>query len=394
MKRFFLIILVLAVLGGGGYWWYLRQDLFGSGRAQSVAAAAASSAVVSPALAGDENVVDAIGRIVPARFRELHFRASGELGDLLVEEGQQVQEGEVLARLRDGQQMKLAVATASLEVASAEKTLADLERSAPLQAAQAFYEISQVKKELEKIQKRRTAMNFPRATKEELDDAYENYQDAEDKLKQVAEYYKATDDVYKASKAARDNALSTYNWLIGKYTDLDKMEVEANYQLNERKLADLERTYDIYSKGPDPEEVTLAQARLEVARQQLAVAEAAYEDLTLNAPFSGVIARMDLEDQQMLTAGQPVLTLADFSRWRIETEDLTELSVTQIQEGDPVEISIDAIPDKTFTGVVVDILLIGETRRGDITYTVVIELTETDPRLRWNMTSPVSIMID
>lgn len=395
MKRLILAVLVVAILGGGGYWAY-QQGLFGAGGAAPAAAAASTPAdAPAPAAAAvDDNVVEAIGRVVPAQYRELHFRANGILRELAVAEGQQVEKGEMLARLRDEQQMKLAVSSARLEVINAEKLLADLSRNAPLQAAQAFYEIAQVKKELEKIGKRRTAMDLPRATQEEVDDAYDTYIDADESFKQVADYYKPADEVYKAAKAARDNALSAYNWLIGKYSDLEKLEVEANYQLNERKLDDLQRKYDIYSKGPDPEEEALAQARLEVAREQLAAAEAAYDDLVLSAPFAGVVAAMSLEEEQVIAAGQPVLTLADFSSWRIETEDLTELSVTQIQIGDPVQISIDAIPDMAFSGTVVEIRSIGETLRGDITYTVVIELAETDPRLRWNMTSPVSIVIE
>ena len=41
--------------------------------------------------------------------------------------------------------------------------------------------------------------------------------------------------------------------------------------------------------------------------------------------------------------------------------------------------------------VVVRIKSIGEEKRGDVTYTVVIEPDEQDPRLRWNMTALVTI---
>lgn len=390
MKRFLLTALVLIVLAGGGYW------LFQQGVLEDRVAAAETSQDPAPLAVdlADENEVEVLGRLVPGQYRELNFRASGVISEVAVEEGQPVEKGAVVARLRDEQQMKLAISQARLEVINAEKALTDLDLNAPLQAAQAFYDMALVEKEMEKIQKRRTAMNYPRASEEEISDAYDEYLKAEDTFKQVADNFKATDDVYKGAKRLRDDALGTYNWLISKYSDLEKREAEANYQLHERRLADLERQYNIYSKGPDPDELAIAEARLDLAREQLAAAEAVYEDLTLNAPFAGTVVRMDLEEGQVIGASQPVLTLADLSKWHIETEDLTELSVIEIEVGNTAKISIDALPDMEFTGTVVEIKPIGETRRGDITYTVVIALNEFDPRLRWNMTTPVSILID
>ena len=75
----------------------------------------------------------------------------------------------------------------------------------------------------------------------------------------------------------------------------------------------------------------------------------------------------------------------------METEDLTELSVVGIREGDPVRVSFDAIDDLTLPGKVRRIRSFGESRLGDITYRVTIALDRQDPRLRWNMTASVAI---
>ena len=92
-----------------------------------------------------------------------------------------------------------------------------------------------------------------------------------------------------------------------------------------------------------------------------------------------------------VTAATAVARLADLSAWKIETDDLTELEVVGLQEGDAVEITFDAIPDLRLPGSVERIRPIGEDKRGDITYTVIIEPSEADSRLRWNMTAVVTI---
>jgi multidrug efflux pump subunit AcrA (membrane-fusion protein) len=346
MKKAFIILLVIIILGAGAYFLFLQP---GAGAVLGENAVPTQSAALNSNLIAPETEVEALGRLVPARYSELHFHTSGIIQEIMVREGQEVKAGDVIARLRDEKQMKLAVSQARLEVMNAEKALSNLEINAPLQAAQALYDITQLEKEMEKIQKRRTAMDYPRATQEEINDAYEAYEDAEDKFNQVTDYFKTTDDVYKAAKLQRNNALSTYNWLIGKYTDLEKRETESNYLLHERRIAELERQYKIYSNGPDPEEVAIAEARIAVAKDQLAAAEAGFDDLTLVAPFSGVIARLDFEPGQGIAASQPLLLLADLSRWNIETEDLTELSVIRINEGAAAQIWIDALPNTTFT---------------------------------------------
>lgn len=391
MKKSVLAVLALMIVSGVGYFFFRQQSPAALLQGDPVPT---QEPEISAAPAGSAGEVEALGRLVPAQFSELHFRANGIIQTILVKEGQVVAKDDVLANLRDEKQMKLAVSQARLEVMNAERALARLELDAPILAAQALYDMTQVEKEMEKIQKKRTAMDYPRATKEEIEDAYDEYESAEEKFKQVADYYKPADDIYKAVKAQRNNALSAYNWLISKYTDLEKREAEANLLLHKQKYADLERLYNMYSQGPDPDEVAIAKARIEVAKDQLAVAEAGFEDLVLRAPFSGVVTRLDFEEGQAITTNQPLLMLADLSHWNIETEDLTELSVVNVNEGAPAQVWIDALPDAAFEGTVIEVKPVGETRRGDITYTVVIELAENDPRLRWNMTSPITIDTD
>jgi HlyD family secretion protein len=103
------------------------------------------------------------------------------------------------------------------------------------------------------------------------------------------------------------------------------------------------------------------------------------------------VAALNVAVGEQATAGLPVLQLADLTTWWIETEDLTELSVIAIAEGAQASITFDAIPGLEKRGSVSRIRSIGEDRRGDIVYTVIVEPDEQDQRLLWNMTAIVSI---
>jgi multidrug resistance efflux pump len=145
--------------------------------------------------------------------------------------------------------------------------------------------------------------------------------------------------------------------------------------------------------APRPEEVAAAQAEVRAAQAALNGARAALETTELRAPFAGTIAAVNLQEGEVFTPSPetPAVRLADWSQWQIETEDLTELQVVNIAQGNTATVQIDAIPDLQLRGTVERIGGYGENQQGDIVYTVVVVLDRTDARLRWNMTAAVTI---
>ena len=102
--------------------------------------------------------------------------------------------------------------------------------------------------------------------------------------------------------------------------------------------------------------------------------------------------RLDAKVGEYVAPAKPLVVLADLSGWRVETTDLTELSVVRIREGDRAIVTFDALPEVEIPGTVTRIKALGTNNRGDITYTAVIAPDEMDPRLRWNMTAAVTIV--
>jgi len=116
------------------------------------------------------------------------------------------------------------------------------------------------------------------------------------------------------------------------------------------------------------------------------------DDLDLVATFGGTVVDFDLILGEQVTPGQPVVTVADFSQWYVETDNLTEIEVVDVAVGQAVTILPDALPDVELTGSVESITDFFEEKRGDITYTARILVDEIDPLLRWGMTVVVTFV--
>lgn len=141
-------------------------------------------------------------------------------------------------------------------------------------------------------------------------------------------------------------------------------------------------------------ETAVAQAEVGVTAAQVAVtaAQLALDRLTLTAPFAGRITGIEANLGELVTASQPVLTLADMGGWQVKTTDLTELDVALIVEGTAVEVTLDAIPQATLTGTVTHVSLTPGQYQGDVVYETTIRLEAApDLPLRWGMTAFVTV---
>lgn len=143
-------------------------------------------------------------------------------------------------------------------------------------------------------------------------------------------------------------------------------------------------------------EAAAAQAQAALAQAQAGrdAAQAALARMTLTAPFAGEISDIQTEVGEAVAPGLPVLTLADFSRWVVKTDDLTELDVVAIAPGMPARVQVDAIPNQTLPGTVERIAQVPSLTRGEVTYLVTIGLTEAaNWPLRWGMSAFVEIAL-
>ncbi|MEO7917214.1 MAG: efflux RND transporter periplasmic adaptor subunit [Dokdonella sp.] len=105
------VIVVLLLCGGAGWWYWQSQ--------QATTVEAATAAAPSAAASNEPNaVLQATGYVTARRQATVSAQITGTLTDVLIEEGERVEAGQVLARLDDtAQQARMAEARA--QVASA-----------------------------------------------------------------------------------------------------------------------------------------------------------------------------------------------------------------------------------------------------------------------------------
>ncbi|MEC4688108.1 MAG: HlyD family efflux transporter periplasmic adaptor subunit [Nitrospirota bacterium] len=344
------------------------------------------------------------GRLVPVESVQLSFRSGGEIAEILVAEGDTVEAGQLLARLGNGQQTEAAVASALLEMVSAQQALDALYENADTMAAQAQQDVANAREELRVADYTWSVQQEGnRASESSINGAEANLILARKKLDDAREEYghvsgRGDSDAGKAlaqknlSNAQRDNdsALRNLNWLTGRPTEIQQAMLDADVAIAQATLAAAENAWEERKDGPDPDEVALAEARVANAEAQLEAAEAALADRELTAPIAGTVASVSIKAGEVATPGQVALVLADFSSWMVETDNLTEIELPSIAVGQPAVVTFDALSDVELAGVVNTISPFFEIKRGDVIYAVEIELNETDPRLQWGMTTVVT----
>jgi multidrug resistance efflux pump len=133
------------------------------------------------------------------------------------------------------------------------------------------------------------------------------------------------------------------------------------------------------------------EARLEVSQAALDAAKYELARGRLLAPFDGVVVDISIEPGEFVQTGQVVITLADLDYMQVETTDLSERDVPNVQAGQTADVYIEAL-DITVTGRVIRVSPMPETVGGDVVYPVTIELDEQPEGLRWGMTAEVEIM--
>lgn len=357
--------------------------------------AGAQSATPVPVVT-QEPGVRAEGRLVPADYSWLVFSRPGRVGEILVEEGEEVEKGQVLARLGDREQLEAAAAAAQLELVDARQTLDRLERRAGLAASSAESELREAERALIDAQQALDEMDTE-DYQDQLDESWIEVIEARNELRdardELDDYIHMAEDNENRVNAqnAFDEAEQNYTNRLREYellrNDLDQVRVRA--AMAEERLEDARYEFELYTEGANREMLELAQARLENAEIQLSAAQAALGDLEIRAPFEGRVIEIRIGQDEWAGAGVQSILLADTSEWFVETTDLTEMDVVRIENGSRVVVIPDALPDVQLAGEIVKIADSFVELRGDILYTVRIRLDETDERLRWGMTATV-----
>jgi RND family efflux transporter MFP subunit len=390
------LLVVVLLVASGGYYYY--RNIYSQAQVPVEEEAIATSTVTRGDL-----VITATGSgtLVPAAEISLAFGSSGVLTELLVQVGDSVKAGQVLARLDDAD-ARDAVTEAEISLRQAELTLADLTQEvdrSELASAQAS--LSSAKAELtaltaapsndEVLAARQTLKSAQDALADLLDGpdpeevaiAKADMVSAEMAVRTAQAAYDkiAWRDGSGATQEAADlwTATNAYERAQAEYEEAKKGATDSEIADARAQVALAQAQLNALWKAPDPDELAAAQAKVtqaeaalealtsgatasELEAAELARAQAelslrsAQRSLTgsvLRAPMDGTVIAVDAQVGEQV-GSSAIITLADLSQPRVQFW-VEEADLTSIAVGNPVSIVFEALPDYSFPGEILSV---------------------------------------
>jgi len=256
--------------------------------------------------------ISANGSVLAERSANVSPKSSGILKQLLVKEGDRVQEGKILAYM-DASNLQGQYTQAQGQLAQAQANLDKIiAGNRPQDIAQAAAQLTNDK----------AALGSAEAT----------FQQNQQLIRDGA---LAQRDLI-TSRAARDQAAA--------------------------QVRKSQQALDLQKAGSRPEDIATARAQVLTAEGQLQTIEATIDDTKIRAPFSGVVTKKYADPGAFVTpstagssassAAASILALASTNQI---SANVAEANIAQIKVGQAVKITADAFPGKTFEGKVIQV---------------------------------------
>jgi len=308
--------------------------------------------------------------VVEATEVEVTTKATGRIASLSVRVGEQVTAGRLLAVLEaDDYQGQCDQAEAGLRLAEAR--LAELvngtrpeeirRAQAQLAAAQQGLQQALARSSLvregprsEQVAQLRAALAQAQAT---LADARRELARAERLERdgaapgQQADQARTRFDVAKAQVAAASQRVAEAETGA---RGQERREAQAGAEFAQAQRDAASAALDLALAGPRREVVDAARAQVDLARAQVRTAQAMLAFTRVSAPIDGRVTERNLEPGELVTPGAPIVQIADLATvWMKVYIPATE--VGRVKFGQSAKVVCDALPDKVFTGKVVEV---------------------------------------
>ena len=242
-----------------------------------------------------EQTVTAPGNLVNVDQTDVHMPATGRLAGVKVRVGDRVRAGQILAELD------------------------------PVTTTQAQLDLLEAQEELDKLQKRRTSMDYPRATDDFIKDL----------RKQVKASKQSVDRLDDAAKNAEDATL--------------RSQLLASLANAKEELRSLESKLNWYTSNPTESEIVAVDSELALAQAKYDAAKAIMDSLQVRSPMNGIVFAVSAESGQTYQAETSLFTIGDPKALEV-VANVTEEDYPLISEGQRAEIFFDARPEVTVQG--------------------------------------------
>ena len=179
--------------------------------------------------------------------------------------------------------------------------------------------------------------------------------------------------------------------------EADLAENQRQLQLAEKLTKD--NVVSVDQRDAAASRVRIAEAALEQARADAAFAEAQLQNTFIRAPFSGVVVKKMAEIGESVapippgvnisTSSGAIVALADLATLEVEA-DVAESNVAKVQNGQPAEVTVEAIPDRRYKAVLRQVIPTAD--RTKATVQVKVTILDKDKDLKPEMSAKVTFL--
>ncbi len=380
-KTLTVVAVVLVILLAGGYVYSRRSS-------RQATADVAQKYERTTVRKGDlAEVVSASGTIQPVKMARLSFKSTGWVKSVAVKEGDHVEEGQVLASLDDAQQ-RLALKQAEASLKAAEARLEQVEKgpspediaaaeAAVKSAKEAYRKLLVGPTEDEKIAAK-AQVDLAKARLDQAQAAYDKvaHMPNVSMLPQSLQLQEATIN-YQA-------ALANYRKLVSPPNDAQLAQAEAQIAQAEAQLAKLK-------DSPSQEDIDAARAQVDQAKVGVEQAKLALENAQIKAPFAGVVAEVNIKENEMPPTMKPAIVLVDPDSGFYVDVMVDEMDVVKVAVGQRAEVKPSALRDVVLNGTVSYVSPVSTQVNGATSYEGKVDLDNADVLLKEGMYADVTI---
>ena len=301
---------------------------------------------------------------IEATQANLAFQVSGRVKEVLVDEGQTIKKGQLLAVLEQKEfnarrNQALANLTRSIEtLRQLEKLLELNQRSIPAEIERAEATVRVFKSQLDELESGYRS--------QEVEQASLVVQEAEITMEEAKKDKIRFDRLFQRKIVAekdRDAANLKFETALKKYErtrESLKLLHEGYRQeaietgrsrLAEARAALKQARSNLKRIEASAKEVEAAKASVESAGAALDIAEIQIEHTELHAPFNGILTSRNVEPGEVVSPGREVLSLSDLSEVDLKIF-VDETEIGKVKPGQKAEVKTDTYPDKIYDGTV------------------------------------------
>jgi membrane fusion protein, multidrug efflux system len=303
---------------------------------------------------------------IDGHINPVSARVGGTVTQVLVQDNQSVQAGQVLVQLdpRDYQvaveraQADLANAQAAAQAASIGVPITTRTTGSNVSTSEARVEDAQagVKAAQQEVDAARAQENVAQAR---LAEAQANYTKAArdlDRMKQLVAKDEISQQQYDAAVASEKANHATVQSARAQVASSVQAVAVARSHLVQARAQVAVSQAELHAAHAAPEHVAVMRARAAAAAAQVKEAQAALDQAQLNlqyttvrAPVSGRVSKKTVEIGQIVQPGEPLMALVPLEDVWV-TANFKETQLKNMRPGQRVEISVDAFGGRTFKG--------------------------------------------